>query len=169
MKQLCALYGCVKSRTTPYHPQGNGAVERFNQTLLALLSSLPAESQAQWPARLPALVQAYNNTVHGSTGLTPHFVVFGRHARLPVDLGLGVQPSQPRLHLDGWVQQHHRTLTEAYRHVKPMCSNDKPGTKPVMIKGPGLHRCWLANGSWFGTFGGEHVGNWSPGGSQRLM
>lgn len=118
MQQLCALYGCVKSRTTPYHPQGNGAIERFNKTLLALLSSLPVESQAQWPARLPALVQAYNNTVHGATGLTPHFVIFGRHARLPVDLCLGVQPPQPRAHLDGWVQQHHQTLTEAYRHVQ---------------------------------------------------
>lgn len=118
MHQLCTLYGCVKSRTTPYHPQGNGAVERFNQTLLGLLSSLSVEEQGQWPMRLPALVQAYNNTVHSTTGLTPHFVVFGRHARLPVDLCLGVQPPQKRVPLDAWVQQHHQTLTDAYRHVQ---------------------------------------------------
>uniref|UniRef100_A0A8C2EH56 Gypsy retrotransposon integrase-like protein 1 n=1 Tax=Cyprinus carpio TaxID=7962 RepID=A0A8C2EH56_CYPCA len=85
MKELCQLYGCQKSRTTAYHPQGNGACERFNQTLLGLLNSLDETSQAQWPNRLPALVQAYNNTIHSTTGITPHYVVFGRHARLPVN------------------------------------------------------------------------------------
>ncbi|KAJ7985933.1 hypothetical protein DPEC_G00345600 [Dallia pectoralis] len=111
------MYGCTKSRTTPYHPQGNGACERFNQTLLALLGSLRVEAQAQWEAALPALVQAYNNTVHGSTGFTPYFVLFGRHARLPVDLCLDVVPPQERRTLEGWVQAHHRTLTEAYAKV----------------------------------------------------
>ncbi|KAJ7985934.1 hypothetical protein DPEC_G00345610 [Dallia pectoralis] len=117
MAQLCEMYGCTKSRTTPYHPQGNGACERFNQTLLALLGSLRVEAQAQWEAALPALVQAYNNTVHGSTGFTPYFVLFGRHARLPVDLCLDVVPPQERRTLEGWVQAHHRTLTEAYAKV----------------------------------------------------
>ncbi|KAJ8000169.1 hypothetical protein DPEC_G00202050 [Dallia pectoralis] len=117
MAQLCEMYGCTKSRTTPYHPQGNGACERFNQTLLALLGSLRVEAQAQWEAALPALVQAYNNTVHGSTGFTPYFVLCGRHARLPVDLCLDVVPPQERRTLEGWVQAHHRTLTEAYAKV----------------------------------------------------
>lgn len=74
-----------KSRTTAYHPQVNGACERFNQTLLGLLDSLEIVDQAQWPSTLPALVQAYNNTVHSATGMTPYYVSFGRHARLPVD------------------------------------------------------------------------------------
>lgn len=31
LRQLCALYGCKKIHTTPYHPQGNCACEWFNQ------------------------------------------------------------------------------------------------------------------------------------------
>ena len=40
IKELCSLAGVKKSRTTPYHPMGNGMVERFNQTLYRNLEQL---------------------------------------------------------------------------------------------------------------------------------
>ena len=118
MRQLCELYGCTKSRTTPYHPQGNGACERFNQTILGLLSSLDPTDHPRWHHKLPALIQVYNNSVHASTGMTPHFVLFGRHARLPIDMIHGVTPPQRRGDLEEWVHQHHNTLMDAYARVQ---------------------------------------------------
>ena len=44
-------YGVVKSRTTPYHPQGDGMVERFNRSLLQLLRTY-VERQEDWEQHL---------------------------------------------------------------------------------------------------------------------
>lgn len=89
MRQLCDTYGITKSRTTPYHPAGNGSVERINQTLLYMLRSLQASKQNHWHEYLSELVHVYNNTTHSATGYTPSFLMFGRHLRLPVDVVLG--------------------------------------------------------------------------------
>ena len=50
--------------------------------------------------------------------MTPHFVLFGRHARLPIDMIHGVTPPQRRGDLEEWVHQHHNTLMDAYARVQ---------------------------------------------------
>lgn len=117
MQELCQLYGCRKTRTTPYHPQGNGGCERFNQTLLSLLGTLEVEQQDRWAEYLPSLVQAYNNSVHSSTGYAPSFLMFGRHVRLPTDLLLGTTQTEEGQSTTDWVSRHHQRLLYAYEKV----------------------------------------------------
>ena len=71
IKELCQITGISKSRTTPYHPMGNGITERFNRTLLSMLGTLEPDKKSNWKAYIGPLVHAYNATKHDTTGFLP--------------------------------------------------------------------------------------------------
>ena len=56
IRHLCRVAGIKKTRTTPYHPMGNGQAERFNQTLLRLLSTLEPAKKSDWKSYVLPLV-----------------------------------------------------------------------------------------------------------------
>jgi len=79
MSDLCRLWGVNQSRTTPYHPQGNGVVGRNNRMLGdALRSLLLGRSQEEWDTVLPQVMRAYRSTPHTSTGETPNPLMLSR-------------------------------------------------------------------------------------------
>ena len=84
-KALYQALGSKKIWTTPYHPQTNGTVERFNRTLTRMLAAFVEANQRDWDTYLGLVTLAYNTTFHAAIGNTPHFLVFGRD---PVDPGL---------------------------------------------------------------------------------
>ena len=77
LHQTLEAFGIKKSRTTAYHPEGDGMVERFNRTLLQLLRTY-TEKQEEWERYLPFVLFAYRAAVHSSTGVSPFELMFGR-------------------------------------------------------------------------------------------
>ena len=114
IQQLCSLYGIQKSRTTPYHPEGNGQCERFNRTLHNLLRTLPSSRKRDWVDCLPQRLFCYNTTPHQATGETPYYLMFGQEPRLPVDFLLGRVPEPVAGSVNGWVTEHQNRLQIAF-------------------------------------------------------
>ena len=61
IKELREIASVERSRTTPYHPQGNGMTERFNRTLLSMLGTLEDEQKEDWKSYVAPLVHAKLN------------------------------------------------------------------------------------------------------------
>lgn len=80
--------GITRSKTTPYHLQGNGQMKRFNRSLLQMMRTLKADGRMDWQNHVNKIVYAYNCSNHDLTGFSPFYLFFGRHQVLPVDIVL---------------------------------------------------------------------------------
>ena len=70
-----------KTHTTSY--RGDGLVERFNWTLLNMLSTCTKDHPLDWEYHIRPVCMAYNSSVRG---YTPFYLMFGRQAHLPVNV-----------------------------------------------------------------------------------
>ena len=58
-------------KTTPYHPQTDGLVERFNRTLKTMLKKTVNKEGKDWDKLLPYLLFAYREVPQASIGFSP--------------------------------------------------------------------------------------------------
>ena len=87
-KLLAELYNLLHIhpiRTSPYHPQTDGLVERFNGTLKSMLRKTALEGK-DWDKLLPYLLFAYREVPQATTGFSPFELMYGRHVRGPLDI-----------------------------------------------------------------------------------
>lgn len=103
--------GIIHSRTTHYHPAGNGLCERLNRTILGMLRTLTRDQKTDWKIHVNKVVHAYNCTRNDATCYSPFFLLFGRSPRLPIDILLGLEDTGGRGYVDKWTAQ----MKEAYK------------------------------------------------------
>ncbi|KAG0804222.1 hypothetical protein G6F15_012513 [Rhizopus arrhizus] len=86
IQQVCRNFSIIHKTTTPYNPQSNGLIERFNRTLGQTLQKRTKEEKDDWDSYLPAALFAYRTIKQGSTKNTPFFLLYGYEPKTPFDI-----------------------------------------------------------------------------------
>ncbi|CAF1257181.1 unnamed protein product [Rotaria sordida] len=85
MNELIKQIGSTHLYSTPYHPQSNGQVERYNSTMDAKIAALSNIQKTDWDDQLPFVTFNYNTSIHSSTKQIPFEMMYGRTPILPFD------------------------------------------------------------------------------------
>jgi hypothetical protein len=88
MQEVHVLLGTDHLLTTPYHPEADGMVERFNGTLISHVAKLVAYDQRNWDELLPPVLFAYRTSPHSVTNVSPFRAMTGFDARTVLDASL---------------------------------------------------------------------------------
>ncbi|PIL34997.1 hypothetical protein GSI_02784 [Ganoderma sinense ZZ0214-1] len=79
--------GIKHLHTTPYHPQTNGRLEKFNDNFVQTLARYIApDHQDKWDNYVPDALLAHRAHVNSSTGASSAFLTYGRELRLPTEV-----------------------------------------------------------------------------------
>ena len=95
MKQLLSLLQVSQLRTSVYHPQTDGLVERFNKTLKQMLKKVMDADGKNWDQLLPHVLFAVREVPQASTGFSPFELLYGRRPRGLLDLAKEAWESRP--------------------------------------------------------------------------
>ena len=117
LAEVCKTLGIQKTCITPYHPQCDGLVERFNRTILDMLATSVKGHPFDWEYHIWKVCFAYNTSIQSTTGYTPFFLLFGRQARIPADIMYPTHQLESTTHGE-FTTTLKATLEKAYELVR---------------------------------------------------
>ena len=111
---FCKVLEITKTRTTPYHPSGNGQVEVFNRVILQMIRSYASRGVKDWDEHLPLIAMTLHSMRNKSTGFSANMLMLGREVVQPIDLILGLPRPTPQ-DPPTWVSNLSRNLSNAHK------------------------------------------------------
>ncbi|CAC5371239.1 unnamed protein product [Mytilus coruscus] len=85
-QQVVYQLGIAQYRSSAYHPESQGALERFHQTLKNMIRTFCLQFDRDWDDGLHFLLFAVREAVQESLGFSPFELVFGHTVRGPLKL-----------------------------------------------------------------------------------
>ena len=93
---LCKQYRIVRENSVPYHPQGNGKVEKFVGFLSNTIKGQIKSDQSNWDQLLDTALFTYRISLNRTLKENPFYLIYGRDPLLPQDLILPVSEKSRR-------------------------------------------------------------------------
>ena len=84
--QLLSFLGCLRKRTTSFHPQCNGLIENFHRRLKDALRL--QQYPNCWYYNLPLVLLTIRNTIKQEINYSPAELTFGKNMVLPGDFSI---------------------------------------------------------------------------------
>ena len=131
MRQVMFQLGIAQIKSTTCHPETQGALERFHQTLKNILHTYCTEHNKSWDKGVHFVLFASREAVQESLGFSPFELVFGHAVRGPLKVVKEVRlQDEPVMRLLDYVsdmrQRAHKAwqiarknLTQAYLELRP--------------------------------------------------
>ncbi len=84
-QEMSKLLGFDRLKTSPYHPQTNGAIERWHSCLKGMLYKMD-DRKTDCDRLIKYCLLAYRATPHAATGFSPFEMMHGRNLRGPLEV-----------------------------------------------------------------------------------
>jgi transposase InsO family protein len=124
---ICKLLKIKKIKTTAYHPQSNGALERTHRVLVEYLRCFILEDQTNWDKWISYATFVFNTTPHTANGFTPHELMFGRKPNIPSILQK--EPPNVQYTYDNYIRELQSRLQSSYELAKNNLISKKERSK----------------------------------------
>ena len=114
LKSVCELLEIRKTQTTPYHPESNGQIERYNRTIVEKIHCLKLKSETDWDIHLPHMTSAIRCLENPSTGFTANRLVSGWEAHKSVHIHFNLMHKK-FVNVGDYVRKLDEVLRETHR------------------------------------------------------
>lgn len=125
--QITANIGCQHLRTTSYHPQSNGIIERWHRTVK---TAIMCQQTASWASKLPTIMLGLRTAHKSDIESSPAEMLFGQTLRLPGELFDDIKQTPKPNNEHEFVSQ----FREQMRNIRPTTTAHHSKEKPFVHK-----------------------------------
>ncbi|GFU39908.1 retrovirus-related Pol polyprotein from transposon 17.6, partial [Trichonephila clavipes] len=125
-QEFLKILGACPRFSTPYHPEGNGLIERWNQTLKNMLHDIIREEGRSWQRHIPFLLWLIE-VPNATTGTPPFLLMYGRDPKGPFSILKSISTENTLLPLEyeGSVESYLKKLKEKLGSSNPQSKVNK--------------------------------------------
>jgi len=113
----CKILGIRRIRTSSYHPQSNGVIERWHRSLHSGLSHYINVTNTNWDTSVPFCLMSYRANPRNTTGFSPFYIMHEREVTLPNSDSLKAQFPQDNPSHEQRIENFKSNLKLAYKLV----------------------------------------------------